>query len=488
MGAQARTFIDVLAEAGFQYWQVCPLGPTGYGDSPYQCFSSYAGNPYLIDLEALKGYHLLDDLSPLQDLPHERVDFGALWTHHKPLLNQAYCAFTQNPQKIEEDYGSYADFKESQASWLLPYATFQALKQAFSQKPWWEWPQDYRFFTNTLKLTPEHKLDIERHCFFQYIFWSQWHELKRYAHAQGLSLIGDLPIFVAHDSVEAWSQPELFAIDLQTAQLKAQAGVPPDYFSPTGQLWGNPLYDWKAHKDQDYAWWMDRIAHQFEAFDALRIDHFRGFDTYWSVPPQAPTAAQGTWKKGPGLPFFKKLQADFAHKTFIAEDLGDLVPSVHTLLKETGLPGMQVLQFAFGSDAHNTHLPHNSQPNSVLYTSTHDNDTALGWYTSSPEATQDHLRRYLRIDGSTVSWDLIRCAYASSARLILIPLADLLSLGSEARLNTPGQAQGNWQWRLPPDALHTLRTHSSAYLLSLATLYGRRPLPSKASGGKGRVP
>lgn len=488
IGREARAFVDFLKSAGFQHWQVCPLGPTGYADSPYQCFSSFAGNPYLIDLEALEDLQILKNLGPLRSLPRDRVDFGGLWEHHKSVMQHAYEAFAKNPAPVEALYGSYTLFKNTQARWLEPYATFRALKNHFLQKPFWEWPQPYQNFkafegfrqSSPSGLPSNSAFDHELECFCQYLFWSQWNALKQYANTQGVLIIGDLPIFVAHDSVEAWTQPELFDIDPQTSQLNTQAGVPPDYFSQKGQLWGNPLYTWEAHKSQNYAWWMDRIAHQLEAFDILRLDHFRAFDSYWAIPGQAETAIEGTWRRGPGLDFFKALKQRFFQKTFIAEDLGELTPSVHKLLKATGLPGMQVLQFAFSGDAANTHLPHNTHPNTVLYTSTHDNDTALGWYEKASEATQDYIRHYLRVDGRTLPWDLVRCAYASTARAIIIPLSDLLSLGSSARLNTPGQAQGNWQWRVDRHALKALEAHSSPYLLKLAQLYGRSTPPDPA--------
>jgi len=311
------------------------------------------------------------------------------------------------------------------------------------------------------------------HAFTQYLFFGQWALVRAAARERGIAIIGDIPIFVAADSVETWASPRLFELDPATGRPLAVAGVPPDYFSKDGQLWGNPLYRWAAHRADGYAWWRNRLAAAFRLYDVVRIDHFRGFDACWRVPGRARTARRGRWVPGPGLDFFRAVHRAFPRARIIAEDLGDITPSAARLHTATGLPGMAVLQFAFGGDAANAYLPHHHIANTVVYPGTHDNDTTLGWYRTAPEAARDHVRRYLRVTGAEIPWDFLRAAYASPARLAVIPLADLLSLDSEARLNTPGRPAGNWQWRGTSARLATLAGKSTAYLRELAALYGR---------------
>lgn len=476
LDVQAERFLDFLKSAGINTWQVCPLGPTGYGDSPYQCFSSFAGNPYLIDLQALVSAKLLTDadLAPLRQLPRDRVDYGWLYVTKWPVLFRAFEAarargFTALP------YGDFAAFQQKQAAWLDGYALFLALKDHHDGKPWWLWPTEHRFLSritgDTLPATV--KARAEAHAFFQYLFYGQWSRVRAAAAARGVQLIGDAPIFVARDSADVWSRPDLFQVDLDSGIPLAVAGVPPDYFSADGQLWGNPLYAWDKHAADGYAWWLARLRANFALCDIVRIDHFRAFDTYWSIPADAKTARLGEWKHGPGLDFFRAIKAALPDAHLIAEDLGDLMESVGILRDACGFPGMTILQFAFGGEASNPYLPHNLTANSVIYPGTHDNDTSLSWYRTATPKEQEHVRRYLRIDGREVGWDFVRTAYQAVSRLAIFPLQDLLSLGREARFNTPGVAAGNWQWRYSSAQLDSLRGPTANYLKELGELHGR---------------
>lgn len=471
------TFLDFLRDAGCKHWQLCPLGPTGYGDSPYQCFSAFAGNPYLIDLGMLVRAGLLraEELAPLAALPPHAVDFGALHRLKWPLLHAAHARFVHQHRRTTLPYGDFDAFRHEHAAWLEPYSFFRALKDHFGGGAWTEWPEEIRRFESALKSRLHAQLApaIESHAFTQYLFFGQWAQVRAAARARGLSIIGDLPIFVAGDSADAWSAPHLFELDPATLQPLAVAGVPPDYFSKDGQLWGNPLYRWDVHAADDYAWWRARLAAAFAQCDLVRIDHFRGFDAYWRVPFPAKNARRGEWMPGPGLEFFRTLRHVFPQARIIAEDLGVQTDSVRALLRDTGLPGMLVLQFAFGGDATNAYLPHQHVTNAVIYPGTHDNDTTAGWYRTTDEKTRDHVRRYLRVSGEDISWDFLRAAWASPARLAIAPLPDLLSLGSEGRFNLPGRPEGNWQWRYRPEQLAALARNSAGYLRELAALYGR---------------
>ncbi len=475
-GKEARHFVDFLHEAGMRYWQLCPLGPTSYGDSPYQSPSTFAGNPYLIDLLPLcnAGLERQDAVGPLLFLNQDHVDFGGIYKLKRPILRAAYEQYRAS-RKTSLPYGDFEVFKARHAAWLEPYALFMALKDHFDGKAWMHWPRQVSSFAAALKAPLRRKLeaDVESHMFSQYLFHGQWQELRDYARRKNVSIIGDIPIFVALDSADVWANPGLFQFDTTRNEPLAVAGCPPDYFSADGQLWGNPLYDWTANAADGYAWWTSRLAACFELFDVVRIDHFRGFDTYWKIPFGAPNARTGAWIAGPGLGFFEAVKAAFPNARIIAEDLGELLPSVLTLRDQTGLPGMAILQFAFGGKADNLYLPHNLVANQVLYPGTHDNDTSRGWYRTNDARTQDHVRRYLRISGDEVAWDFVRASYAAVSRLAVFPLQDLLNLGSEARLNTPGQPVGNWSWRYRPAQLEQLRRSSAPYLRDLAALYGR---------------
>ncbi len=474
---QADRFIDFLQASGISHWQICPLGPTGYGDSPYQCFSAFAGNPYLIDLGELAAQGLLrgDELTVITQLPKDEVNYGALYHTKWPLLKLAFERFSKSAPLKFGNF-TFSEFKKHNTSWLDAYALFLALKDTQGGKSWTEWPKDLRSFKLATSSSEAKKLsyEIEAHQFYQYVFFAQWQRVKTYAKSHGVSIVGDIPIFVAGDSADVWSQPDLFELDQATGKPIAVAGVPPDYFSADGQLWGNPLYAWDNHAKQNFSWWIERLKAAFDLYDIVRIDHFRGFDAYWRIPLPASTAKIGTWEKAPGLDLFKAIKKALPKAKIIAEDLGILTPSVVELREATGLPGMGVLQFAFGGDESNLYLPHNLIANEVIYTGTHDNDTSVGWYLSSNESTRDHARRYLRVAGNEIVWDLIRSAYQSISSLAVIPMQDILALGSEARLNTPGKSQGNWKWRMTEDQLsHILHSGAATYLKSLATTAAR---------------
>jgi len=471
----AVRFLDFLQAAGLKYWQVCPLGPTGYGDSPYQCYSAFAGNPALVDLATLVRYGLLpaSELTAFTALPTDQVDFEAIARLKPRLLQTAHVLFKQKQPSLP--YGDYAAFCRREAHWLDAYAYYRALKDHFGGKPWWEWPAEARDYPRALKSALRARLadasDAWR--FGQYLFFGQWAQLRAAARERGIQIIGDLPIFVAGDSADAWANPQLFELNPKTLQPVAVAGVPPDYFSADGQMWGNPLYDWKAHRADGYAWWCARLRASLELCDVVRIDHFRGFDAYWRIPLPAANARTGAWVPGPGLDLFRAFQRTLPGARIIAEDLGILTDSVNQLRADTGLPGMLVLQFAWGSDAKNSYLPHNAPCNAVIYPGTHDNDTTAGWYRTATEYERDRVRRYLRVSGEDVAWDFIRTSYASPARLAVVPLQDVLALGSEARFNTPGVAAGNWRWRCRAEQLEKLFNGTANYLKELAALTGR---------------
>jgi 4-alpha-glucanotransferase len=471
----AVRFLDFLQAAGMKYWQVCPLGPTGYGDSPYQCYSAFAGNPNLVDLAPLVRYGLLpaSELTAFGALSADQVDFEGIARLKPRLLQTASALFQQKQPGLP--YGSFKDFCRREAHWLDDYAYFRALKDHCGGAPWWEWPVEVRSHGRAAKspLRAQLAATIDAYRFGQYLFFGQWEQLRAAARARGIQVIGDIPIFVAGDSSDAWAHPELFELNRKTLLPVAVAGVPPDYFSADGQLWGNPLYDWDAHRAEGYAWWCARLRAAFDLCDVVRIDHFRGFEAYWRVPLPAENARTGAWVPGPGLDLFRTFQRAVPDARIIAEDLGVLTDGVHELRTATGLPGMLVLHFAWGGDAKNLYLPHNAPRNAVIYPGTHDNDTTAGWYRQAAEAERDHVRRYLRVAGDDIAWDFIRACYHSPARLAVVPLQDFFALGSEARFNTPGVPSGNWRWRYRAEALEKLSANSAAYLRELAALTDR---------------
>lgn len=453
------------------------LGPTGYGESPYQCFSAFAGNPYLVDLKELVHSGLLigSDLAPLQELPHEEVNFGELYKRFWPLIKKAFQTFQNNRANIEA-YGDFDDFKENEACWLHPYACFMGCKEHFRHTLAWGGPKAYRTFTEAqqrpLFLFNELSEGIEAHKFYQYLFLEQWKLVRKYAQEKGVEIIGDIPIFVSIDSADVWANAHLFEFNANGPPSKV-AGVPPDYFSPTGQLWGNPPYDWKGKESDVFKWWRLRIKHILRLYDVVRIDRFRGFDTYWSIPAGSKEASISQWVKGPGKAFFDDMNKAMPGIKWIAEDLGDINDDVCELRDSLGLPGMAIMQFAFSNEASNLYLPHNLPRNCVYYPGTHDNDTAWGWYRSTSRESRDQFRRYFRVSGDSIPWDMIRGVYQSVSRLVLLPMQYLINKGPEVRMNLPGKVEGNWKWRYTTSELERLFVDSAHYLQELAALYYR---------------
>jgi 4-alpha-glucanotransferase len=448
IGPAAVRWVEFLKKTGCSLWQVLPLGPTGYGDSPYQSFSAFAGNPYLISPEALVDDGILrnSDLEDIPDFPPGEVDYGPVIQWKISLLNKAYDHFTRSadPHLKEE----LSNFQALQVNWVSDYALFMAIKDQQGGRPWSQWPLPLRRRDEEAMVEVRRELwdAIQRHIFYQWLFFRQWSALKAYAEEKGVLLIGDIPIFVAHDSSDVWAHPDLFFMD-RSGSPTVVAGVPPDYFSEKGQLWGNPLYRWDVHAKSGYSWWLDRFRAVLGMVDIVRLDHFRGFAAYWEVPSGNPTAEIGQWVPGPGAEFFKQIRSSLGELPIIAEDLGVITPDVVEIRDHFELPGMKVLQFAFLTTPADTFMPHNYPVNCVAYTGTHDNDTSWGWYKSSPKQEQEFFKRYLHTDDKDVAWDMIRTVWGSVARFSLAPLQDLLDLGPEARMNYPGRPSGNWRWR-----------------------------------------
>lgn len=471
MGQGAYDFIDFLEKAGQKLWQVLPLGPTGYGDSPYQLFSSFAGQPLIISPDKLVEMGLLEEFE-LSDNPEwgDRVDYGTAIEYKMLVLRKAFGHFMLNEDvKLAEEY---QQFVRSNAFWLDDYALYMACKDVQNGAAWTEWESIYKTPTAQEREQLIRGLDdkVDFYKFVQFIFYIQWSALKEYANNKGIRIIGDMPIFVAFDSADVWAGKELFKLDEDGYPLSV-AGVPPDYFSATGQLWGNPVYDWDVMKADGYRWWIMRLKHQFRLYDYVRIDHFRGFEAFWAVPYGEETAVNGEWIKAPGDDFFTKLQFAFGDDIpIIAEDLGVITPEVEMLRDKFGFPGMKVLQFAFDSDAKNPFLPHMMVANSICYTGTHDNDTTLGWYNSASEYTKNHCREYLRIGNEGVVKAMISTALAGVSKMAVIPLQDYLGLGCEGRMNTPGVASGNWSWRCRAE---DFKDELAGEILRLTHLYGR---------------
>lgn len=456
LGKEAYAFIDFLKKSRQKLWQIFPLGPTGYGDSPYQSFSSFAGNPYLIDFDLLIEAHLLSE-EDLRDVffgdNEEYIDYGAIYNQKYPLLRKAYENFKSSDN--HEMRENLEHFKRENASWLNDYSLYISLKNHFNGLPWNEWAHDIKNREHGAMEHYRNELadDIEYHNFIQFLFFKQWGDVKRYANENGIKIIGDIPIFVAADSSDAWANPEIFLFDEERKPVKV-AGVPPDYFSATGQLWGNPLYDWDKLKELNYKWWVDRVRANLSTCDIIRIDHFRGFEAYWAVPYGDDTAINGQWVKGPGIDLFDKIKEELGELPIIAEDLGLMTQGVIDLRDATGFPGMKILGFAFDSEEENDYLPHTYTKNCVVYTGTHDNDTLIGWFTKAKEKDKQFARDYLNSQtDDNIHWDAIRGAWSSVANMAIAPIQDFLGLGSEARINTPGVASGNWQWRLKDGVL-----------------------------------
>ncbi len=444
---EAYEFVDFLQEAGQKLWQILPLGPTGYGDSPYQSFSTFAGNPYFIDLEKLIGEGLLTkaeaDACDFGTHP-EYIDYEKMYFLRFEVLRKAFERFRTVTRP------AYNEFLRDNADWLEDYALYMAVKNHFDGHSWLEWDEDIKLRQTEAVSTYKEKLkdDIDFYKFQQYEFYKQWQALKSYANSKGIQIVGDIPIYVALDSADAWAHKELFQLDEEGIPT-AVAGCPPDAFSATGQLWGNPLYNWDYHKSTGYRWWMKRLRYCFKLYDVVRIDHFRGFDEYYAIPYGDKTAEFGHWEKGPGYDLFDVMKRTLGDKAVIAEDLGFLTDSVIEMVKKTGFPGMKILQFAFDPREESDYLPHNYGKNCVVYTGTHDNDTTKSWYHTLDDASRDFADRYLNLsDNSHVALDFVRAALASVADTAVIPMQDYLELGMEARINTPSTLGDNWKWRM----------------------------------------
>lgn len=476
-GKAARRFIDLLSRAGVGYWQLLPLGPTGFGNSPYQSVSTFAGNPYLIDLEALISEGLLTRkacAAPNWGDSPERVDFGALWQHRLPLLLTAFLAEQKrDPARMQK---VLADFS-AEMPWLEDYAQYMSIKFSQNHRPFWQWPAPLRDRDpKALQAFAAQSQNAEEIAFWkwnQWRFFTQLRELKAYAAAHGVSLLGDLPIYVSADSADVWVHRKLFLLDPETGAPNSVAGVPPDAFTADGQLWGNPLYNWQAIREDDWRWWIARIGAALQIYDLLRIDHFRGFESFWAVPVQAKTARDGHWMPGPGMQLFDTLRFVFGQDLpIIAEDLGVLTDEVRQLLHQTGLPGMKVLQFAFTKGYESDYLPHRHIENAICYTGTHDNDTLRGWLDALDAPTAAYCRDYLGLPSGDEVWGVIRAAWASPCRLAVTTAQDLLGLGSNARLNLPGSDRPqNWCWRMTGPAL--LPKAAVTRLRALGELYYR---------------
>ena len=464
--------MDFLKKAGQKLWQILPLGPVGYGASPYQSFSTFAGNPYYIDLEFLieDGYLTREECDACDFGNHENyIDYEKMYLQRFPLLRKAWERAVKKGLETKKDYVA---FLKKSMNWLDDYALYMALKDAFPGKCFIEWERDIRLREPLAMAKYRRELadEIRFYQFQQYLFDKQWRELKLYANKAGVKIVGDIPIYVAFDSADTWAHPELFQLD-ESGMPTAVAGCPPDAFSSTGQLWGNPLYNWEYHQKTNYAWWMQRIGYCYELYDVVRIDHFRGFDEYWSVPYGAETAAGGHWEEGPGIELFETMKRKLGKKRVIAENLGFLTDSVVKLLEDTGYPGMKVLQFAFDANGESIYLPHNYDHNCVVYTGTHDNETTAGWITTRTEQDREFLERYLnRKRDEDLCWELIRTAVASVADIAIIPMQDYLALGNEARINTPSTLGDNWKWRMSQGAA---TDELAEKIYGLTKMYGR---------------
>lgn len=466
---EACEFIDFLKDAGQKNWQILPLGPTGYGDSPYQSFSTYAGNPYYIDLQQLieQGLLTTEECDACDFGSNEMyVDYEKIYLSRFDILRKAYERFERTDE--------FFQFVQSEGYWLEDYCLYMAIKNENDGISWSEWPQELRDrHPGAIQQAREELADeMDFYRFQQFMFYRQWNQVRDYARDNGIKIIGDIPIYVAFDSADTWAYPQLFQFT-ENNEPTAVAGCPPDGFSPTGQLWGNPLYSWEYHKETGYAWWQQRIAHCFKMYDVVRVDHFRGFDEYYAIPYGNDTAEYGHWEKGPGLELFRTLEENLGQMNIIAEDLGFLTDSVLKLVHDTGYPGMKILQFAFDPSEASSYLPHNYTQNSVVYTGTHDNDTVVGWYEKMNDHDREFSARYMHNQSTPkkeIAWDFIRLAQSSVSDLCVIPMADYLGLGSCARINTPSTLGDNWKWRLKKGEI---TDKLGQEIRSMVRLYGR---------------
>jgi len=466
LGNHLIGFLDWAAHAGMKLWQVLPLNPPGYGNSPYGCLSSFAGNPLLISPQKLMQEELLEpgDVADLPQFPDDNVEFERVCELKFGLLRMARSRFT--------DVASLEAFANApeQRGWLDDYALFMSLKERANGAPWWEW--DAKLMAREPKALERARAELAKDVdfwrFTQFLFFRQWSDVRDSAHARGMRIVGDVPIYVAWDSADVWANRELFELD-ETGHPTVVAGVPPDYFSETGQRWGNPLYRWDALRETNYRWWIERVKTNLRFADIVRLDHFRGFSEYWEIPASEETAIHGGWMPGPGKALFDAIRKELGDLPLIAEDLGFITEDVHELRRATDLPGMKILQFGF-AETDSPHLPHRFEPRTVVYTGTHDNDTARGWFTSAGSEEQQLARDYLGCDETDIAWSLIRMAYTSVAEIAIVPVQDILGLGTEARMNRPGASHDNWSWRLRPGAL--TREHAER-LRRLAEITGR---------------
>jgi 4-alpha-glucanotransferase len=483
LGDEAYRFVDWLSSAGQQLWQTLAIGPTGYADSPYASFSAFAGNHMLINPDRLvqEGDLSSADVADLPPFPIDHVDYGRVIPHKTALLRKAAERFFARASTERRE--QYDKFCHDNRRWLDDFALFMAVKAEHNMVMWTEWDASIALRQRAaLSRWRERLVDqIRFHKYLQFQFFYQWQALRRYANERNIKVMGDIPIFVAHDSADVWANRELFSLD-ETGQPTVIAGVPPDYFSATGQRWGNPLYRWDLMEKQGHTWWIERVRHTFALVDVLRIDHFRGFEAYWEIPASEPTAVVGRWVKGPGEKLFHALKGVLGELPIVAEDLGVVTAEVVVLREQFGFPGMKVLQFAFDSDASNPYLPFNLEHDCVIYTGTHDNNTTQGWFEDQKEDLRHRVRLYLGTDGQEISWDFIRLALSSVADLAVVPLQDVLGLGTEARMNLPGEPSGNWQWRFEPGAL---TVELAERLFELTKVYGREGLKRDKVGNVG---
>ena len=481
MGASARSFVDFLAAAGQSVWQILPIGPTGYGDSPYQSCSAFAGNPYFIDLDLLAGEGLLQKADYARiawGADPARVDYAVIYQKRFAVLRKAWANFKARRPLPGYDTcwpDDWYAFRFRSDRWLPDYCLYMAIKEDQKMVSWLRWPRPLRLRDPAAlaAFSAAHRDELDFWAFLQYLFDRQWRALKAYANAQGIRILGDIPIYVAADSADAWAGGRLFEIDEEGAPRRV-AGCPPDYFAADGQLWGNPLYNWPYHRQTGYAWWIERVRHALTIYDDLRIDHFRGFDTYWAIPAGETTARNGRWEQGPGMDIFRELRMALGDLPIVAEDLGELFDSVRTLLAESGFPGMKVLQFGFGG-TDSEYLPHNYPRNCVCYPGTHDNTTMTDWITAAATpAERKNATAYFALNKKEgLCRGILRGALASPAALTVIPMADWLDIGAQGRINVPGEPAGNWQWRAAPDAFAPAL---AAEIRELTARYFRLPL------------